>query len=47
MRCSNFAMVADEKRNFNVVQFHPEVHHTLKGNVLFDNFLKISSFKRD
>ena len=42
-----FAMVADEKRNFYGVQFHPEVHHTPKGKVLFDNFLKISGFKRD
>ena len=42
-----FAAVADEKRNFYGVQFHPEVHHTPKGKVLFDNFLKISGFKRD
>ena len=42
-----FAIVADEKRNFYGVQFHPEVHHTPKGKVLFDNFLKISGFKRD
>ena len=42
-----FAMVADEKRNFYGVQFHPEVHHTPKGKVLFENFLKISGFKRD
>ena len=43
----NFAMVAYEKRNFYGVQFYPEVYHTLKGKVLFDNFLKTSGFKRD
>ncbi|WP_169544924.1 glutamine-hydrolyzing GMP synthase [Sneathiella aquimaris] len=34
-----FAAIADIKRNFYAVQFHPEVVHTLKGDKLLSNFV--------
>ena len=44
---SKFAIVEDKLKNFYGVQFHPEVHHTPKGILLFENFLKIACFKGD
>jgi len=34
-----FAAVANPKRNFYGLQFHPEVHHTPKGKQMIKNFL--------
>ena len=34
-----FAAIADEKRRFYGLQFHPEVHHTPIGRQLLQNFL--------
>ena len=42
-----FAIIADKKRHFYAVQFHPEVHHTPSGKKLFENFVEISGVKRD
>ena len=42
-----FAVVANTKRNFFGVQFHPEVYHTPNGKQVFDNFLALSGFSRD
>lgn len=33
-----FAAIADEKRHFYAVQFHPEVYHTENGVELYKNF---------
>ena len=37
-KCPNVA-ICDEKRKFYGVQFHPEVNHTVNGNVMIRNFL--------
>ena len=37
---SPFAAVADEKRHFYGVQFHPEVMHTPRGAVMLKNFVQ-------
>jgi GMP synthase (glutamine-hydrolysing) len=43
-----FAAIADEKRKFYAVQFHPEVMHTPNGAALLRNFVrKISGAKGD
>ncbi len=34
-----FAMIADEKRKFYAIQFHPEVVHTPDGAKLLSNFV--------
>lgn len=43
-----FAAIADDKRNFYAVQFHPEVVHTPDGAKLLQNFVhKIAGIKGD
>ena len=43
-----FAAIADEKRKFYAVQFHPEVVHTPRGTDMIRNFLfEISGFTGD
>ena len=42
-----FAVVADTNRHFFAVQFHPEVHHTPNGKLLFKNFVKLAGFSGD
>src|SRR6056300_963150 len=38
-----FAIIGNEQKHFYAVQFHPEVVHTLNGNVFLKNFLKIAN----
>jgi GMP synthase (glutamine-hydrolysing) len=42
-----FAVTADLARNFFAVQFHPEVHHTPKGAMLYQNFIRLAGFSGD
>ncbi len=42
-----YAITADTSRNFYAVQFHPEVHHTPNGTLLYENFVKLAGFKGD
>ena len=42
-----FAITGDPERHFYAVQFHPEVHHTPKGRVLFENFVRAAGFSGD
>jgi len=42
-----FAITADPERHFYAVQFHPEVHHTPNGAMLYRNFVELAGFKGD
>ncbi|MDG1117177.1 MAG: glutamine-hydrolyzing GMP synthase [Flavimaricola sp.] len=42
-----FAITADTDRHFYAVQFHPEVHHTPNGKMLYENFVKAAGFTGD
>ena len=41
------AAIADTKRHFYGIQFHPEVTHSEEGMKILDNFLNICEIKRD
>ena len=38
-RNSKFAIIANEKKKYYGIQFHPEVSHTVNGKILIHNFL--------
>ncbi|MCG9874298.1 MAG: glutamine-hydrolyzing GMP synthase [Leptospiraceae bacterium] len=40
-----FAMVSNESKKIYGIQFHPEVTHTIHGNTLLSNFIRISGCK--
>ncbi|MCZ8239401.1 MAG: glutamine-hydrolyzing GMP synthase [Leptospiraceae bacterium] len=40
-----YAMVSHESKKIYGIQFHPEVTHTIHGNILLSNFIKISGCK--
>jgi GMP synthase (glutamine-hydrolysing) len=40
------AAMADERRRFYAVQFHPEVVHTAQGTRIFENFLELCGAER-
>ncbi len=42
-----FAITADAERKFFAVQFHPEVHHTPRGSLLYENFVRLAGFTGD
>ncbi|WP_289033643.1 glutamine-hydrolyzing GMP synthase [uncultured Roseibium sp.] len=42
-----YAVTADVERHFYAVQFHPEVHHTPNGKMLYENFVRAAGFKGD
>jgi GMP synthase (glutamine-hydrolysing) len=41
------AAMADERRRFYGIQFHPEVRHTEHGKKILDNFLSVCRTRRD
>jgi GMP synthase (glutamine-hydrolysing) len=41
------AAMADERRRFYGIQFHPEVRHTELGRTILDNFLDLCGARRD
>jgi GMP synthase (glutamine-hydrolysing) len=43
----NSPYAAIKFKNIYGLQFHPEVHHTPKGKLILENFLKICKVKRD
>ena len=42
-----YAITADTERHFYAVQFHPEVHHTPNGKMIYENFIRMAGFSRD
>ncbi len=42
-----FAITANLQKQFYAVQFHPEVHHTPNGAMIYENFVKIAGFSGD
>ena len=42
-----FAITANLEKKFYAVQFHPEVHHTPNGAMIYENFVKIAGFSGD
>lgn len=42
-----FAITANLEKQFYAVQFHPEVHHTPNGAMIYENFVKIAGFSGD
>ncbi|MEL6168423.1 MAG: glutamine-hydrolyzing GMP synthase [Pseudomonadota bacterium] len=42
-----FAITADPARQLFAVQFHPEVHHTPNGKLLYRNFARLAGFTGD
>jgi len=44
---SKFAIIANEKKKYYGIQFHPEVSHTINGKILIQNFVfKICKIKK-
>ena len=44
---SPYAIIADFKRQFFGIQFHPEVYHTINGSRFLENFAKIAKVQMD
>jgi len=42
-----FAITGDPSRRFYAVQFHPEVHHTPNGRMIYANFVRLAGFTGD